>query len=89
MKNDTTFVRMRSGDHLGDAKMSKMAPRSVKFNFIIDYDRQKRFLQNERKRADLPKYASDFLRCHAAFAILFCAEAAVPGVSYEYTRLSP
>ena len=24
MKNDTTFVRMRSGDHLGDARMSKM-----------------------------------------------------------------
>ena len=23
MKNDTTFVRMRSGDHIGDAKMSK------------------------------------------------------------------
>ena len=23
MKNDTTFMRMRSGDHLGDAKMSK------------------------------------------------------------------
>ena len=23
MKKDTTFVRMRSGDHLGDAKMSK------------------------------------------------------------------
>ena len=23
MKNDTTFVRMRTGDHLGDAKMSK------------------------------------------------------------------
>ena len=23
MKNDTTFVRMRSGDHLGDAEMSK------------------------------------------------------------------
>ena len=23
MKNDTTFVRMRHGDHLGDAKMSK------------------------------------------------------------------
>ena len=23
MKNNTTFVRMRSGDHLGDAKMSK------------------------------------------------------------------
>ena len=24
MKIDTTFVRMRNGDHLGDAKMSKM-----------------------------------------------------------------
>ena len=24
MKTDTIFVRMRSGDHLGDAKMSKM-----------------------------------------------------------------
>ena len=23
MKNDTTFVRMHSGDHLRDAKMSK------------------------------------------------------------------
>ena len=23
MKNDATFVRMRSGDHHGDAKMSK------------------------------------------------------------------
>ena len=23
MKNDTTFVRMHSGDHLGDANMSK------------------------------------------------------------------
>ena len=34
MKNDTTFVRMRTGDHLGDAKMSKKAPRSVEFNFF-------------------------------------------------------
>ena len=23
MKNETTFVRMRTGDHLGDAKISK------------------------------------------------------------------
>ena len=23
MKNETTFVRMRSGDHLGDAKLSR------------------------------------------------------------------
>ena len=30
MKNDTTFVRMRSSDHLGDAKMSKRAPHAGK-----------------------------------------------------------
>ena len=34
MENDTTFVRMRIGDHLGDAKMSKRAPLSVIFNFF-------------------------------------------------------
>ena len=61
MKNDTTFVRMRTGDHLGDAKISKMAPRSVEFNFFTNCDRHKRFSQNERKRADLPKGASEFL----------------------------
>ena len=36
MKNDTTFVCMRSGDHLGDAKMSKKAPRFVEFNFFYE-----------------------------------------------------
>ena len=61
MKNDTTFVRMRSGDHLGDAKMLKKAPRSVEFNFLTNCVRQKRFLQNERRRADLQKVASSFL----------------------------
>ena len=35
MKNDTTFVRMRSGDRLGDAKCRKSAPRSVEFNFLL------------------------------------------------------
>ena len=61
MKNDTTFVRMRSGDHLGDAKMSKKrAPRSVEFNFFINYDRQKRFLQNERRRADVQTLPQTF-----------------------------
>ena len=35
MKNDTTFVRMPSGDHLGDAKMLKRAPRSVEFTFFF------------------------------------------------------
>ena len=61
MKNDTTFVRMRSGDHLGDAKMSKKAPRSVEFNFFINCNRQNRFSQNERKRADVQNSSSDFL----------------------------
>ena len=43
MKNDTSFMRMRSGDHLGDAKCRKRAPRSVKFNLLINCDRHKRF----------------------------------------------
>ena len=34
MKKDTTFVRMRSSDHFGDAKMSKKAPRFVEFSFL-------------------------------------------------------
>ena len=41
--------------------MSKKAPRSVNFNFFINCDRQKRFSQNERRRADLQNNASDFL----------------------------
>ena len=61
MKNDATFVRMRSGDHLGDAKCRKRAPRSVEFNFFINCDRHKRFSQNGRRRADLQNVASDFL----------------------------
>ena len=61
MKNDTTFVGMRSGDHLGDAKMSKKGTSLRQINFFISCDRQKRFSQNERSRADLQKVASDFL----------------------------
>ena len=61
MKNDTTFVSMRSGDHLGDAKMSKKGTRSVQFNFFIICDRHKRFSHNERRRIDLQNVASDFL----------------------------
>ena len=61
MKIDPTFVRMRSGDHLGDAKMLKGAPRSVEFNFFNNWDRQKQFAQTERRRADLQNAASDFL----------------------------
>ena len=56
MKNDTTYVCMRSGYHLGDAKMSKKAPRFVEFNFLTNRNRRKRFSQNER-RADLQSVA--------------------------------
>ena len=62
MKNDTTFARMRSGDHLGDAKNVEkrhLAPSNLTF-LLIAIDR-KRFLQNERRRADLQSLASDFL----------------------------
>ena len=52
---------MRSGDHLGDAKKSKRAPRFVEFNFFIICDRHKRFSQNERRRVDLQNLASDLL----------------------------
>ena len=40
MKNDATFVRMSSGDHLGDAKMTKghLAPSNLTF-LIIAIDR--------------------------------------------------
>ena len=42
MKKDTTFVLMRSGDHLGDAKMSKspghLAPSNLTF-LLIAIDR--------------------------------------------------
>ena len=62
MKNDATFVRMRSGDHLGDPKMSKKgtSPPS-NLTFFINCDRHKRFSQNERRRADLQNVASEFL----------------------------
>ena len=63
MKNDITFVRMRSSDHLGDSKMSKKkkkAPHFVEFKFLTNRHRQKRFLQNERRRADLQNVASVF-----------------------------
>ena len=60
MKNDATFVRMHSGDHLGDAKISKKAPRSVEFNFFNNCDKHKRFSQTERRRADLQKLPQTF-----------------------------
>ena len=53
----------------------KRAPRSVKFNFFNNCDRQKRFLQNERGRAYLQYLASDFL----IFA---------KGLSYDLSKFS-
>ena len=37
-KNDTTSVRLRSGDHLGDAKMSKKGTSLRRLNFFINCD---------------------------------------------------
>ena len=59
MKNDATLVRMRSGDHLGDAKMSKKAPRSVEFNSFNSCDRQRRF-RRMKEEGQIYKFASDF-----------------------------
>ena len=36
---------------------------SSNLTFFINCDRQKRFLQNERRRADLQNAASDFFIC--------------------------
>ena len=35
MKNDTSFVRMRSGDHLGDAKCPKRYLAPSNFTFLL------------------------------------------------------
>ena len=55
MKNDATFVCMRSGDHFGDAKMSKRGISLRRIYLFINCDRHKRFLQNERKRGQVYK----------------------------------
>ena len=57
MKNDTTFVRKRSGDHLGDAKVLKKGTSLRRIELFYYCDRHKRFSQNERRRADLPNIA--------------------------------
>ena len=60
-ENYTTFVRMRSGDHLGNAKMSKKGASLRRiYLFFISCDRQKRFSQNERRRADQQKLLQIF-----------------------------
>ena len=58
MKNDTTFVRMRGDDHLGDANMLKKGTSLRRIQLFINCDRQKRFSLNESRRPDLqmPQY---------------------------------
>ena len=70
MKNDTTFVIMRSDDHLGDAKISKKGTCSDEFNFFVNCDRRKRFSQNKRRRSGLQKFASDIIGSAEALPIL-------------------
>ena len=56
MINDPTFVRMRSIDRVGDAKMSKKGTCFVEFNFLMNRNRRKLFSQKERRRPDLLKF---------------------------------
>ena len=69
MNNDTTFVCMRSGDHLIDAKnveKRQLASWNLTFKRIainengLYRNKRKRFSQNERRRADLQNIASNF-----------------------------
>ena len=55
MNNDTTFVHMRSGDHLGDAKMSKRAPRSVEFNFFLLIARDRNGFRRMKREGQIYK----------------------------------
>ena len=41
MKNDTTFVPMRSGDQLGDAKLSKKGTSLRRINLFINCDTER------------------------------------------------
>ena len=43
MKNDTTFVRMRSGDHVGGSKMSKKGTSLRGVYFLTNHQRQNGF----------------------------------------------
>ena len=83
MKNHTTFVRMRSGDHLGDAKMSKKGPRSVEFNFFINCERHKRFSQNEEPDERTSFFLLRFYLCfdYCCLQISLVLRVVFPGIS--------
>ena len=59
MKSNTTFVRR--GDHLGDAKMSKRAPRSTEFNFLLIAIDTNGFRTMKEEGQIYKTFASDFL----------------------------
>ena len=60
MKNDTTFMHMRNGGHLGDAKNVEKYNSLRRISVSTNRNRQKRFSQNEQKRTDLQNNASKF-----------------------------
>ena len=74
MKNHTTFVRMRSGDHLGDTKMSKRGT-SLHRIIFLNRHKQKWLSQTQRKWADKQNFASDLL----VFA---------PRLTYDFSKFS-
>ena len=55
MKNDATFVRMRSSKHLRDGKMLEKATHFVEFHFLTNCSKLKWFSPIERRREDLQK----------------------------------
>ena len=60
MKNETTFVRMRSGGHCGDPCTSKKAPDFFEVKIENNNCRHLRFWQNERKREDKQPFTKNF-----------------------------
>ena len=61
MKNDTTLCACAVVITLETLKCrTSRAPRFVEFDFFINCDRQKRFSQNERRRANLQKLPKSF-----------------------------
>ena len=87
MKNDTTFVRMCSGDHLGDAKMSKKGTSLHRIlTFFNNCDRQKRFSQTERRRAELQKGASDFLFLPRDLVMIFQSLVTILPPFFDFER---
>ena len=56
MKNDTTFVRMRSGDHLWDTKMSKKSTSLRRIRFQTNKKNKQHVLRVYRPILQLPEY---------------------------------